>query len=61
VWLYLGSLTVLLGWVALLLVGFPKPSAMALANKVAMPAVFCSAICLALLKWLAGRAEKRLG
>ena len=61
VWLYLGSFTVLLGWVLLLLIGFWSASAMALANQIAIPAIFGSAICLALFKWLARRAEKRLG
>lgn len=60
-WLYLGSFAVLLCWVLLFLVGFINPGAMALANQIAVPVILGSAVCLTLFKWLAGRAERRLG
>ena len=60
-WLYLGSFAVLLAWLLLLLIGFISSSVMAVANQIAIPIVFGSAISLALFKWLARRAERRLG
>jgi hypothetical protein len=58
--LYLLSFAVLLGWVALLLVGLLKPSVLAFANRTALPTLLGSVLCLEVFKRLARRAEQKL-
>jgi len=58
--LYLLSFVVLMGWVLLLLVGLLNPSVMALANKVALPTLFGSVVCLEIFRRLARRAKQNL-
>ena len=58
--LYLLSFAVLLGWVALLLVGLLKPSVLGLANRIALPTLLGSVLSLEVFKRLARRAERKL-
>lgn len=58
--LYLLSFAVLLGWVALLLVGLLTPSVLGFANRIALPTLLGSVLCLAVFKRLARRAERNL-
>ena len=55
------SVAVLAGWFILLFIGFVWPDAMALANRVALPVLAGSVLCLELFRRLARRAERRLG
>jgi hypothetical protein len=57
--LYLLSLAVFLGWVLLLLVGLLKPPVLASANRVAVPTLLGSVVCLEVFKRLARRAERK--
>ena len=59
--LYLLSFAVLIGWFVLLLVGFLTPDIMALANRIALPTLLGSVVCLELFRRLACRAERKLG
>jgi hypothetical protein len=58
--LYLVSFAVLAGWFVLLLVGLARPDIMALANRVALPVLMPSVICLVLFRRLARRAKGQL-
>lgn len=58
--LYLLSFAVLLGWVALLLVGLLSPSVLGFVNRIAVPTLLGSALCLEVFKRLARRAERSL-
>ena len=58
--LYLLSFAVLLGWVALLIVGFLTPSVLEFANRIAVPTLLGSLICLEVFRSLARRAERNL-
>jgi hypothetical protein len=57
--LYLLSLAVFAGWFVLLLIGLVEPHIMAFANKIALPTLLGSIICLELFRRLARRAEER--
>lgn len=58
--LYLLSLAVVGGWFVLLLIGLADADVMALANKIALPTLVGSVICLEVFRRLARRAEQRL-
>jgi hypothetical protein len=58
--LHLLSFGVFAGWFVLLLIGLAQPGIMALANRIALPTLLGSIICLELFKRLGRRAENRL-
>jgi hypothetical protein len=58
--LYLLSFAALAGWLMLLVVGLVRPDVMALANKIALPALLGSVACLEVFRRLSRRAERRL-
>jgi len=58
--LYLLSFAVLMGWVAMLLVGLLTPSVLGLAKRIAVPTLLGSVLCLEVFKRLARRAERNL-
>jgi hypothetical protein len=57
--LYLLSFAMLAGWFVLLLVGFVKPQVMTFANRIALPMLAGSVVCVELFRWLARREERR--
>ena len=58
--LYLTSFAVFAGWFILLLIGLFRPDIMAFANRIPLPTLLGSIVCLEVFKRLARRAEKRL-
>lgn len=58
--LYLLSFAVLTAWLLLLLVGLFEPTVLAFFNKIALPTLLGSVVCLEVFKRLARRAERKL-
>jgi len=58
--LYLLSFAVLLGWVALLVAGLLTHSVLGFANRIAVPTLLGSVLCLEVFRRLARRAERNL-
>lgn len=58
--LHLLSLAIALGWFLLALVGLLNPSISAFANRIALPTLFGSVLCLEVFKRLARRARRNL-
>ena len=58
--LYLVSFAVLAGWFLLLLVGLFRPNVLAIANRIAIPTLLGSVLCLEVFKRLARWAKRRL-
>lgn len=58
--LYLLSFAVLLGWVALLILGLWTPSVIGFANRIAVPTLLGSVLCLEIFRRLARWAERDL-
>jgi hypothetical protein len=58
--LYLLSFAVFASWFVLLLIGLIWPDTMAFANRIGLPVVVGSVVCLEVFKRLARRAERRL-
>jgi hypothetical protein len=58
--LYLLSFAVLAGWFVLLLVGLVWPTAMRLANQIALPTLLGSIVCLETFRRLAARSRKKV-
>ena len=59
--LYLLSFAVLTCWLVLLLIGLLSSDVMAFFNRIALPTLLGSVICLELFKRLARNAERKLG
>lgn len=58
--LYLLSFAVLASWFILLFIGFLRPDVLAVANRIALPTLASSIVCLEVFKRLARRAEQQL-
>jgi hypothetical protein len=58
--LYLLSFAVLLGWIVLALVGLLTPFVSEFANRIAVPTLLGSVVCLEIFKRLARRAGRSL-
>lgn len=58
--LYLLSFAALAGWFMLLLIGLLRPDVLGLANRIALPTLASSMVCLEVFRRLAGRAKQRL-
>lgn len=57
--LYLLSFTVLMVWLLLLLVGLLEPAVLAFFNRIALPTLLGSVVCLEVFKRLPRRAERK--